>query len=232
MMQYLDVTYLDAQTDIATLTNLCEKIKRTPVKPASVCVFLRDLLFVKQLLSTQNVKFCVPINFPTGDESHPEIFSQLNSAKQSGAHEVDVVIPYQIFLRDKNFQAVGDFIEMIRSDTTQTLKVILETGELAIDDVYKLSQIACSKNVDFIKTSTGKVKVGATELAVKAVMQAIKEYSHKKVGLKVSGGVRTVEQAQRYVDLVKENLGDEWLNPAFFRIGASSLFDELRTINE
>lgn len=228
MMQYLDVTYLEDTTDKAVLENLCGAILHKSVKPAGICVFLRDIPLVKQQLSDQPISLVTVVNFPQGNASNREIHSQLNEAKTLGVQEVDVVIPYQEFLRDKDLDEVGYFIEMCRCElTSQKLKVILESGALTNEDVYHLSTIACEKGADFIKTSTGKFTIGATIDAVSNIMRAIKEHQSRQVGLKISGGVRTIEQAQGYIDLVQANLGQAWLTPRLLRIGASALFAQL-----
>ncbi|MGD9592023.1 MAG: deoxyribose-phosphate aldolase [Candidatus Berkiella sp.] len=228
MMSFLDVTYLESSTDNHVLATLCDKIKQSQVLPAGICVFLRDLAFVKQQLAKHLISFVTVANFPDGRASYSQVHSQLNEAKILGALEVDVVIPYQTFLEDRDFNAVAKFVELCRSELShQKLKIILESGALANDDVYRLSKVACENGADFIKTSTGKISVGATLPAVEAIIKAIKEHTARPVGLKVSGGVRTKEQAQSYLDCVTTHLGSAYHSPALFRIGASTLFEAL-----
>ncbi|MCX6163300.1 MAG: hypothetical protein NTU73_00285 [Ignavibacteriae bacterium] len=111
------------------------------------------------------------------------------------------------------------------------LKVILETGELgSLDNIWKASFIAMLAGADFIKTSTGKISVAATLPTVYVMCEAIKLFYEKtgvKVGIKAAGGIRTTKDAIEYILLVKEILGEEWLTPNLFRIGASSLLNDL-----
>ncbi len=233
MLSFLDVTYLEDSTDSKQLETLCLAIQQAPLMPAGICVFPRDLPFVKQQLQNQTLAFVTPVNFPKGNASNAQLLSELKAALKAGATEIDAVIPYQEFLQERDFEEVGHFIEMCRLELPHyvKLKIILETGEINNpDDIYRLSTIACEKGADFIKTSTGKTTIGATLEAAQSVMKAIKEYEAKhqrKVGVKISGGVRTPEQAQEYIDQVQTILGDSWLNPSYFRIGASQLFHVL-----
>ncbi|MBS0286553.1 MAG: deoxyribose-phosphate aldolase [Proteobacteria bacterium] len=232
MLSMLDVTYLEDKTDNAALESLCQAIQKAPMAPAAIFVYLRDLAFVKSLLANYSIAFGVPVNFPQANKTKEQVIEELNLAKQLGADEIDVVIPYKDFLQRKDFTQIAQFVGFCRKALpTQTLKVILETGEIKqAQDIYALSIICCEQGADFIKTSTGKVAMGATLDATKSIIGAIKDYhrqSGRQVGLKVSGGVRTVAQAQSYIDQVKELLGEAWLTKEHFRIGASALFKAL-----
>ncbi len=192
MLHYLDVSYLEDKTDNAILEKLCMAIKRAPHTPAGICVYLRDLPFVKSLLTNQAVAFVSVINFPAGNATNQQLLAEINMAKKFGADEIDVVIPYREFLQERDFEEIGHFVEMCRLELPLVkLKVILETGEInQQDDIYGLSLIACEKGADFIKTSTGKA-TGATAQAVDSILHAIQTYhqkSSRKVGLKVSRG--------------------------------------------
>ncbi len=228
MLSYLDVTYLEDNVN-GELEKLIEQIKANP-SIAGVCVYLAELSKVKKALLHLPLSFVTVANFPHGNDLPKEIIATLQQAKKIGANEVDVVIPIRAFLEKRDPTVVGEFIDMCRQELpSQTLKVILETGALTDEDIYRLSVIACEKGADFIKTSTGKAFHGATPMAVQTMMRAIKEHTAKKVGLKISGGIRTPEQAQAYIDLVKAGLGETWLVPHLFRIGASALFQTLIT---
>ena len=117
-------------------------------------------------------------------------------------------------------QAAGD----------KTLKVILESGELRPQSIKTAARVAIEEGADFIKTSTGKSEMGATVEAANIMCQEIANWyqeTGKKVGFKPSGGIRTFDDAMEYYNVVKEVLGEQWLNPGLFRIGASSLYDNL-----
>ena len=152
-------------------------------------------------------------------------------AIENGADEVDVVLNVGKILSGAYDEAANE-IEVLREESEgATLKVILETGALAsIEQIYNASLLAMAAGADFIKTSTGKIDVSATPEAAIAMCHAIAEYykvSGRKVGFKVAGGVRTAEEAALYYTIVEQILGQEWLNNELFRIGASSLANNL-----
>ena len=148
-----------------------------------------------------------------------------------GANEVDVVMNLGYF-RDGNYEDLCDeLIELKHTAKDARLKVILETGALkTAENIKKASILAMFSDADFIKTSTGKIYPGASLEAAYVMCSCIKEYyaqTGRKVGFKAAGGIRTAEDAVKYYAVVKEVLGDEWLSPDFFRIGASGLANAL-----
>jgi deoxyribose-phosphate aldolase len=152
-------------------------------------------------------------------------------AIENGADEVDVVLNVGKILSGAYDEAANE-IEVLREESEgATLKVILETGALASSEqIYNASLLAMAAGADFIKTSTGKIDVSATPEAAIVMCHAIAEYykvSGRKVGFKVAGGVRTAEEAALYYTIVEQILGQEWLNNELFRIGASSLANNL-----
>ncbi len=142
-----------------------------------------------------------------------------------------MVIDRGAFLAGNTDQVFDDIVAVKRACGQAHLKVILETGELTTyDNVRRASDLALEAGADVIKTSTGKVGTNATFPVAVAMCEAIRDYNRKsgrRAGLKVAGGVRTTKQALTYLVIVKETLGDAWLSPDFFRIGASSLLDDL-----
>ena len=152
-------------------------------------------------------------------------------AIENGADEVDVVVNVGKILTGAYDEAANE-IEVLRGESDgATLKVILETGALKTPElIYNASLLAMAAGADFIKTSTGKIDVSATPEAAVVMCKAIKEYHDKtgrKVGFKAAGGVRTAEDAALYYTIVKEILGEEWLNTDLFRIGASKAANNL-----
>ena len=152
-------------------------------------------------------------------------------AVEGGANEVDIVLNVGRFL-DENYEDLCDeIIELKHTARDAKLKVILETGCLkTAANIKKASILSMYSGADFIKTSTGKIYSGASLEAAHVMCQCIKEYyeqTGRKVGFKASGGIRTSEEALHYYAVVKEVLGDEWLNQDLFRIGASSLANSL-----
>ena len=155
-------------------------------------------------------------------------------AVAGGANEVDVVMNLG-YLRDKNYEDLCDeLIELKHTAKDAKLKVILETGALKTAAAIKEASIlAMWSDADFIKTSTGKIYPGASLEAAYVMCECIKEYyqqTGRKVGFKAAGGIRTSQEAVQYYTIVKTVLGDEWLNQDLFRIGASSLANNLLSV--
>ena len=152
-------------------------------------------------------------------------------AVMQGADEVDTVMNLGNFM-EENYEAISDELEEIKESAHDAkLKIILETGALATpENISKAAILAAYCGADFIKTSTGKGYPGASTEAAYIICKVIKQYytlTHRKVGIKVSGGIRTAEEAVKYYTIVKEVLGNEWLNKDLFRIGASSLVGDI-----
>lgn len=152
-------------------------------------------------------------------------------AIESGADEIDIVIPVGEILEGQ-LEVAASEIALLREEASDaTLKVILETGELKDPQlIHSAAMVAMEAGADFIKTSTGKTPISATPEAVITMCYAIKEYHTKtgrQVGIKIAGGVRTTDQAVLYYSIVKHILGIEWLTPSLFRIGASQLANTL-----
>lgn len=158
--------------------------------------------------------------------------AEVAMAIMEGADEIDIVMNLG-YLKEENYDELTEEIQEIKERCGEevTLKVILETGALETpEQIRKAAILAIYSGADFIKTSTGKGYPGATPEAVYTMCRVIREYAElneKKVGIKVAGGVRSAKEAVRYYTIVKDVLGDEWLNKSLFRIGASSLVEDL-----
>ena len=198
---------------------------------AAICVYPNFVSTVKDAL-TANVKIAaVAGSFPSSQTFIEVKIAEVALAIADGADEIDIVLNVGAFI-EENYEDLCREIEEIKDACRgATLKVILETGSLkTVSNIRKATILSIYSGADFIKTSTGKVYPGANPEAVYVICQIIKEYyrlHRKKIGVKVSGGVRTAEDAVKYYTLVKEILGKEWLNPQYFRIGASSLTTDL-----
>ncbi|MGH3342826.1 MAG: deoxyribose-phosphate aldolase [Carbonactinosporaceae bacterium] len=169
--------------------------------------------------------------FPSGRGTLDVKLADTRSAVAAGADEIDMVIDRGAFLSGR-YQSVLEEITAVRSACGPAhLKVILETGELATyDNVRRASWLAMLAGADFIKTSTGKVAPAATPPVTLVMLEAVRdfrEFAGRAVGVKAAGGIRTAKDALRYLVLVKETAGDVWLTPDLFRIGASSLLNDL-----
>ncbi|MDP9074459.1 MAG: deoxyribose-phosphate aldolase, partial [Actinomycetota bacterium] len=169
--------------------------------------------------------------FPSGRASRAVKLADVADAVAAGADEVDMVIDRGAFLAGR-WGAVFDEIQAVHAACGAAhLKVILETGELATyDNVRRASWLAMLAGADFIKTSTGKVTPAATRPVALVMLEAVRDFAEltgRPVGVKVAGGIRSAKDALRYLVVVHETAGDDWLVPERFRIGASSLLNDL-----
>lgn len=199
---------------------------------AAICVYSNFAAVVRAQLDVSDVNIAVcSACFPSSQAHIETKVAETALAIQDGADEVDVVLNVGYF-RDEAWEEMCDEIyELKQTIGDHHLKVILETGLLkTAANIRRASILAMHSGADFIKTSTGKVYSGATLDAAYVMCQCIKEFYNKtglKVGFKASGGIRSTEDAVKYYTLVKEILGEEWLNNGLFRIGASSLANAL-----
>lgn len=199
---------------------------------AAICVYSNFAEVVDNNLDVEGVDVCVVAGgFPSSQTFQAVKVADVAMAVASGAQEVDIVLNIGMF-NDGNYEDLSDeIIELKHTAKTARLKVILETGALRTPERIRAASIlAMYSDADFIKTSTGKIYEGATLEAAYVMCMCIQEYfkaTGRKVGFKAAGGVRTTEEAVAYYTLVKEILGEEWLNPSLFRIGASSLANNI-----
>ena len=227
-LRSLDLTDLtDTCTDQA-IDALCRKAldPRGPV--AAVCVWPQFVKRAQDNLKGSSVRIATVVNFPAGGEDVSRVADDTQEALSDGADEIDLVIPYEA-VRRGDLAAATEMVEAVRElvEGDRLLKVILETGELNDPKLIETaSRIAIDAGADFIKTSTGKTPVSATPDAAEIMLNAIKA-SGKPVGLKPSGGIRTVDDAKMYLDLADRIMGSGWATPRTFRVGASSVFDAL-----
>ncbi|SBV96603.1 thymidine phosphorylase (modular protein) [uncultured Alphaproteobacteria bacterium] len=231
VLSLIDLTNLDPEADDAAIIALCEKALDAPVPPAGVCVPPRQALVPVVVLRHSGIRPVTVANFPEGRSNASLAAFEVLRAVNDGVEEVDVVFPYADWLKG-NHEACAEFVSACKSacGVLAKLKVILETG--AFPDpagIGEAARAAIAAGADFIKTSTGKIAVGATPEAAEAMLAAIRE-TGGTCGFKVSGGVRSLDQAVAYVRLAERTMGAEWVTPDRFRIGASGLLDELAAI--
>ncbi|UKN03416.1 deoxyribose-phosphate aldolase [Paracrocinitomix mangrovi] len=198
------------------------------VHPAAVCVYSNFGNFAANISKTKVA--VVGGCFPSGQTLIEAKAAEYKLIQQLNVDEVDIVINRGDLIAS-DFENVAKDVKAARSIfTNKSLKVIIESGELNAELIKKASEIAISEGADFIKTSTGKSKTGATPEAAQIMCNVIQNHftqTGKKIGFKASGGIRTKEDADKYINIVKNTLGDEWINPSLLRIGASSLYDNL-----
>ena len=234
----MDLTTLEGKDSEGRVRSLCAKaLHPAPHLPdvpsvAAVCIYPNLVPIAKDALRGTSVKVAsVATAFPSGLSSMEVKLADTAEAIAAGADEIDMVIDRGAFLAG-HYRAVYDEIIAVKAACGPVhLKVILETGELgSYDAVRRASDLALEAGADFIKTSTGKVGTNATFPVAVTMCEAIRDYARRtgrRAGLKVAGGVRTTKQAMTYLVIIKETLGESWLTPDLFRIGASSLLDDL-----
>jgi deoxyribose-phosphate aldolase len=200
---------------------------------AAVCVYPTYVKVAKAALFGSNVKVAsVSTAFPSGNAPLSIKKADTLLAINNGADEIDMVISRGEFLKG-NYNFVFDEIATIKElcGTKARLKVIFETGELStLDNVRKASDIAMYAGADFIKTSTGKIQPAATQLVSLVMLEAIRDFYYETgimVGMKPAGGISNAKTALNYLVMVRETLGEAWLNNHWFRFGASSLANDL-----
>lgn len=234
----IDLTTLSEKDNINSVSGLCEKLNALneffPSMPAvaAVCVYPELVSVVKETLVNPNINIAsVGGGFPSSQTFTNIKVMEIEQAIGQGADEIDIVLPLGKFLMD-DYEYVEYEIQMIKERIGSVhLKVILETGSLQdLSLIRKASLLAIGCGADFIKTSTGKIKPGATPEAVIVMCKAIEDHYNrtgKRIGIKPAGGISDPETALLYHTIVREILGEEWLNAELFRIGASRLANSL-----
>ncbi|GAB2951407.1 deoxyribose-phosphate aldolase [Nonomuraea fastidiosa] len=237
-IRMVDLTTLEGADTPGKVRALAAKaVRPDPADPtapsvAALCVYPDMVATAAEALAGTGVGLAsVATGFPSGRTSLEVKLSDTAAAVAAGATEIDMVIDRGAFLAG-DYRKVFDEIVAVKEQCGDAhLKVILETGELATyDNVRRASWLALHAGADFIKTSTGKVSPAATLPVTLVMLEAVRDYraaTGRQAGVKPAGGIRTTKDAIRYLVLVKEIAGADWLDPAWFRLGASSLLNDL-----
>lgn len=237
-LNMIDLTTLEGKDTPGKVKQMCYKAQHVhdflPGLPtvAAVCVYPSMVKVAKEVLKGSKINIAsVSTAFPSGQAPLQIKLDDTKFAVENGANEIDMVISRGKFLQGE-YNFVFDEIAAIKEACGKArLKVILETGELVtLDNVRKASDIAMYAGADFIKTSTGKIKPAATMPVTYTMLQAIHDYyieTGKMIGMKPAGGISNAKLAIQYLVMVKETLGEKWLNNEWFRFGASSLANDL-----
>jgi deoxyribose-phosphate aldolase len=201
---------------------------------AAICVFPNYVSVVKEKLTAKNVKIAsVAGSFPTSQTFRNLKVTECKMAVEAGADEIDIVIPVGAFLGNDFASVIDEIREIKAAIGTKLLKVIIESGLLVDgENIFKASMIAMDAGADFIKTSTGKTPISATPEAAYIMCRAISDFYSEtgiRVGFKAAGGITTADDALAYYNIVKNCLGEDWLNNTLFRIGASKLANNILT---
>lgn len=230
----IDLTTLKCTDSEESVMKFTEKVNEFVDKypdlenVSAICVYPNMAEIVSDSLEADNVKIaCVSGGFPSSQTFMEVKIAETAMAIHAGAEEIDIVMPVGKFLCG-DYEGMCDEIGELKDVCGEkTLKVILETGALrTASNIKKAAILAMYAGADFIKTSTGKEAISATPEAALVMCEAIKEYykeTGRKVGFKAAGGIDSVKKALAYYTIVKETLGEEWLNNGLFRIGTSRL---------
>jgi len=233
LISFIDLTSLgnlDNESSILKLIELANEGVEGHY-PAAICVFSNFGDLVRSKASSTIKTAVVGGNFPTGQGLTKAKNNELSAINKSTVDEVDIVINRGELLAGNYSYVLNEVKSAKEIIGSKCLKVIIESGDLDKEHIQKATEICIEGGADFVKTSTGKTDTGATEEAAQIICNVIAEEfknSGNRVGFKVSGGVRTVDDAMKYYSIVKETLGNEWLKPQLFRIGASSLFENIK----
>ena len=233
----IDLTSLNTEDNKESIWHLTETVNdfdgSKPDIPnvAAICVYPNFVMTVKETLTADVRIAAVAGSFPSSQTFIEVKIAEVSLAIADGADEIDIVLNLGAFFEENWEELCSEIGEIKEACRDAQLKVILETGLLkTVSNIRKAAILSMYSGADFIKTSTGKVYPGANPESGYVICQTIKDYyriHREKIGIKISGGVRTAEDAVKYYTLVKEILGKEWLSPQYFRIGASSLATNL-----
>ena len=237
-VRMVDLTTLEGADTPGKVRGLCAKARQPdPADPAvppvaAVCVYPDLVALARAELAGSPVAVAsVATAFPSGRASLAVKLADVADAVSAGADAVVMVIDRGAFLAGRYAQVYEEVRAVREACGPAHLKVILETGELAtLDNTARAAWLAMLAGADFIKTSTGKISPAATPPVALVMLSAARDFAEatgRRVGVKVAGGVRTAKDAIRYLVLVRETAGPEWLTPEKFRIGASSLLNDL-----
>ena len=242
-IKMMDLTTLEGADTKERVRSLCLKAitpdptDLTTPQPAAICVYGDMVKHAKEALGKNKIHVAaVATAFPSGRASLPVKIADTKDAVNAGADEIDMVIDRGAFLSGNYLEVYKQILAVraacVRKDGTRAhLKVILETGELeTYDNIRRASYLAMLASPDFIKTSTGKVSINATLPITLLMLQAVKDWYDQtkiQIGVKPAGGIRTAKDAIKYLVVVKETAGEEWLTPKYFRFGASSLLNDV-----
>ena len=198
---YIDHTLLSASATERDIIDHCNQAKKH--KFYAVCIHSCYVPLAKQLLKDSNVKICTVIGFPLGASSTEVKVFEAKQAINDGAHEIDMVMNLGVF-KSKNYVEVFKDIKDVKTAIGKTpLKVIIEISELSKNGIVKASEICLDAKVDFVKTSSGFTKSGATLTAVKIIRKTVRD----KCKIKASGGIGDYETARKYIDIGVERIG-------------------------
>jgi len=233
-----DLTTLEGSDTPGKVAALCSKAMRPDPSDASIphcaaiCVYPNLVPTARERLEGSGVRVAaVATGFPSGQYPTHIKVADVRSAVELGADEIDMVIDRGAFLSGRYAKVYDEVVRVKEACGDTHLKVILETGELGTyDNVRRATLLAIAGGADFVKTSTGKISPAATLPVALCMLEAIRDVhaeTGRRIGFKAAGGIRQAKQAVQHLVLVHETLGSEWLTPELYRLGASSLLNDI-----
>ena len=237
-IRMVDLTTLEGQDTHGKVRALAAKAMRpdpadqTCPAAAAVCVYPDMVATAKEVLGDSGVNVAaVATAFPSGRAALDIKLADTRDAVEAGADEIDMVIDRGAFLSGRYLQVFEEIVAVREACGSAHLKVIFETGELqTYDNVRRASWLAMMAGGHFIKTSTGKVQPAATLPVTLVMLEAVRDFREatgQMIGVKPAGGIRTSKDAIKYLVMVNEVAGPDWLDPDWFRFGASTLLNDL-----
>jgi deoxyribose-phosphate aldolase len=237
-IRMIDLTTLEGKDTPGKIRALAQKAMTPqpgdPTIPsvAALCVYPSLVAEAKEALKGSTVKVAsVATGFPSGQTFRDIKIAETRAAVEAGADEVDMVIDRGAFLSGDYLTVFDEIVDVKEAAGDAHLKVILETGELeTYDNVRRASVLAMAAGADFIKTSTGKIQPAATIPVTLVMLEAVRDFERqtgRQVGVKPAGGIRVAKEAIQYLVVLYETLGPRWMSPDWFRIGASSLLNDI-----
>ena len=234
----VDLTTLEGSDTPARVREMCDKAQHPfaddagAQQVAAVCVYPTLVGVAVKALDGSPVRVAsVAAAFPSGQARISQKVDEIRYAVSEGADEIDIVISRGKFLTGEYREVFDEICQCRDACGDAHLKVILETGELeTYDNIRLASELAMAAGAHFIKTSTGKITPAATFASTLVMLRAIRDFHQRTgrmVGMKPAGGIRTADQALRYLEMLEGVLGSDWLSSEWFRFGASSLLDDL-----
>ncbi len=229
-LQCLDLTSLNDADTAADVTALCERAQTAFGPVAAVCVWPRFVAQARAMLPPE-IKVAAVADFPDGALDTARAIADIETIAQAGGDEVDVVLPWRALQAGQRSEVEEFLAEVRHASRPLTLKVIIESGELADPElIAEATRLSLAAGADFVKTSTGKTPVSATPEAARVMLREIAASGMASAGFKASGGIRSVLDAQGYLQLAAELLGADTLQARRFRFGASGLLKDIESV--
>jgi len=224
----LDLTDLSDDCGAGDINELCKKAQTRYGSVAAVCIWPQFVRQASRALRDTQIKIATVVNFPEGDHPTSDVIEMTQKAREDGADEIDMVIPWKALLEGHPENVSARVARVKRAADGAIVKSILETGMLITPElIQQATRGAIEGGADFVKTSTGKVRVNATPQSARIILEEIRAMGEDDVGFKAAGGVKTTQDAAEYLAIADEIMGPDWARPEQFRFGASSVLDAL-----